>query len=79
MRVDRLIRHLKEWDNKPPEVAKAHNTVNNAIRDGRLKRGKCIKCGKPGQAHHKDYSKPYDITWLCDKHHKEVEGKKKAS
>lgn len=43
-----------------------------------LKRGKIIKlpcniCGDiKSQAHHDDYSKPLDVTWLCRTHHLEL-------
>jgi ribosomal protein S27AE len=26
----------------------------------------CVRCGDPRtQAHHKDYSNPFDVIWLC--------------
>lgn len=49
---------------------KAVNAVNNAIRDGRLKRKSCEICGKsPAEAHHDDYSKLLNVRWFCRKHH----------
>ena len=33
---------------------------------------RCFKCGEKGQAHHDDYSKPFEIKWLCFKHHREL-------
>lgn len=59
-----------------PEFRKrnnARNTVNNAIRDGRLKRGNCKRwgCKIIGEAHHEDYDKPLDVIWLCKKHHEQ--------
>jgi len=51
---------------------KAHIAVGNAIRDGKLKRVPCQACGDPkSEAHHHDYSKPLDVVWLCDFHHKQ--------
>ena len=32
----------------------------------------CIFCDKKGERHHKDYSKPLDIVFLCKSHHKQV-------
>ena len=54
-----------------PEVYAAHNAVSNAIRDGRLKKQPCEKCGADAHAHHEDYSKPLDVVWLCHTHHME--------
>lgn len=52
----------------------AHNVVNAAIRDGKLiKPEACESCGsnKKIEAHHCDYTKPYDVNWLCESCHKE--------
>ena len=51
----------------------ARGAVNNAIRDGRLVRQSCEICGEVAQAHHSDYSKPFEIRWLCFKCHRQVE------
>jgi ribosomal protein S27AE len=53
-----------------PDKSKARYSVSNAIRAGRLKKLPCEKCGcEKVQAHHHDYSKPLDVTWLCVKCH----------
>ena len=58
------------WRKKYPEKYKAHNFLNNSIRDGKLKRMPCIICGnQKSHAHHHDYSKPLEVTWLCVKCH----------
>lgn len=44
------------------------------MANGTLKRGRCW-CGRLGQAHHRDYSKPVEVEWLCHRHHLEVHGK----
>lgn len=31
-----------------------------------------IGCEELGERHHEDYTRPYDIIWLCRLHHKEV-------
>lgn len=51
---------------------KAHNELNNSLRDGKiLKPSNCqnckIECNPHG--HHDDYSKPLDVRWLCTKCH----------
>lgn len=59
-----------------PGKYKARNKVNNAIRDGRLKKGTCELCGsKRTEAHHDDYRRYLDVRWLCRNHHMQVEGK----
>lgn len=53
----------------------ARTAVGNAIRDGRLVREPCGRCGAtPAQAHHHDYSKPLEVEWLCFKCHRAEHG-----
>lgn len=41
-----------------------------ALKTGRLARRPCEKCGcERVQAHHPNYSKPFEVRWLCQKHH----------
>ena len=61
-----------------PEKYAAQTAVGNAIRDGKLKRQICCKCGAKAHAHHEDYSKPLDVVWLCPAHHAEVHKEKRA-
>lgn len=57
---------------KYPEKHAARLVVNNAVRDGRLKKEPCAVCGSSdSEAHHEDYSKPLDVIWYCPKHHAE--------
>ena len=60
-----------------PEKYTAQTAVGNAIRDGKLKRQNCCKCGKKAHAHHEDYSRPLDVIWLCPLHHAEVHREKR--
>ncbi len=54
----------------------ARFAVSNAIRDGRLAKAPCERCGSlKVEAHHPDYRKKLDVQWLCMRHHREVEGK----
>jgi len=57
-----------------PEKEKAHSAVNRAIRSGKLIRSCCEICGRKGEAHHEDYTKPFDIRWLCFYHHRKLHG-----
>lgn len=46
--------------------------VCRAIKKGELKRMPCAICGEAKVfGHHKDYSKPLDVQWLCMTHHVE--------
>ena len=50
----------------------AQNKINKLITNGKVIRGKCSICGNTkSHAHHEDYSKPFDIIWLCALHHKQ--------
>jgi hypothetical protein len=57
---------------KFPEKESARQIVLMAKRKGILKKEPCKKCGAiKVQAHHSDYSKPLDVTWLCVPCHRE--------
>lgn len=68
-RKKRLQNHRLKY----PEKTRARNMVRNAIRDGRLYKKPCERCGQKDdvEAHHDDYSKPLEVIWLCVKHHAE--------
>lgn len=71
--AERLRRHRARKVRRPDDPMKtaARKAVENALRDGRLVRKACDKCGASrAHAHHEDYSKPLDVMWLCPKHHK---------
>lgn len=65
------IAKQKQWRQDNPVAYRARTAVGNALRDGRLEREPCYFCGTNDgvQAHHHDYSKPFDVTWLCAKCH----------
>jgi ribosomal protein S27AE len=63
--------HLK-YVSKPENRLKlrCRERCAHAIRTGKLVRLACEKCGaEKAQAHHEDYSKPFDVKWLCSKCH----------
>lgn len=58
----------RKYRGKYPAKFRAHNKVNNGLRDGKIHRpDACESCGTQGivHAHHDDYLKPLDIRWLC--------------
>lgn len=67
---------LDNYRNKYPNKNKAHNAVNNAIRDGRLFKSEvCQCCGVKMdklEGHHESYEEDQwlNVIWLCDKCHK---------
>lgn len=60
----------KRWREENAVAYAAQTAVGNAIRDGRLKRDPCLFCGAGEvHAHHRDYTKPLEVIWLCPKCH----------
>ena len=53
-----------------PAKKSVRNKVQNLVRRGKLLRQPCSVCGQPkAEMHHSDYSKPFDVVWLCKQHH----------
>lgn len=71
--LEYMRKYNAEYRKRPDFIAKnkANIIVSTAIRWKGLKKKPCIACGvlEKVQAHHEDYSKPLDITWLCPTHH----------
>jgi lysozyme len=70
--------YLREWrkTHAPNHYQKIKSIIRSKtkmrIRRGLLIKQPCEVCGSLiVEAHHDDYEKPYDITWLCKKHHQE--------
>ena len=69
---DKRAAATKVWRDRHPEKKAAHQAVQSAIRNGTLVRQPCVQCGSErSHAHHEDYSRPLDVTWLCHVHHME--------
>lgn len=70
--------NMKLWRQKNPLKVEAHWRIGSVYRDRRVNenspqcsaRPVCVVCGnKKTEAHHSDYSKPLDVTFLCKPHH----------
>jgi hypothetical protein len=75
---EKMLAHSKKWAREHKLERAAHIITGNAIRYGRLKRQPCRGCGSEERvhAHHEDYTRPLDVTWLCQgchgKRHREI-------
>jgi hypothetical protein len=71
-------------EREDPQRRRAYREVEKAVRAGRLIRpASCERCDTDRiaiQAHHADYSRPLDVTWLCASCHKtlHLEGERAA-
>ena len=52
--------------------------LNHALESGKVKKLPCQQCGstKRPEAHHPDYSKPLEVTWLCRDCHIQIHRRK---
>lgn len=61
----------KKWVLNNPIKRAAQIKVGNSIRDKKLIKKPCEKCGdNKSHAHHSDYKKPLKVKWLCARCHK---------
>lgn len=78
LRLHSLERYAKQkkWREQQPIMYRANTKVGNDVRLGKLTKSPCIVCKKlfkrerEAQAHHCDYTKSTEVTWLCPSHHK---------
>lgn len=66
---------------RDPVAVRARYLLNLAVASGRIVPLPCgaiedgKACGDPRvHGHHPDHSKPYDVDWLCQRHHSAVHG-----
>lgn len=70
-RKEKKLEYQRRRRERSPHKDAARDAVGRAIRNGSLNREPCSFCGNPkSQAHHHDYSKPLDVTWVCFKCHR---------
>jgi len=59
-----------------PEKIRARRILAYAVKTEKLHRQPCRVCQTtPTFAHHEDYGKPLNVTWLCRRHHHEEHSK----
>ena len=60
----------REWREKNPEKYEAYKKFQNIRK--KIKKSPCVDCGRKSNihGHHPDYSKPYEVIWVCPIHHK---------
>ena len=69
----RKLSPQQRWRKRNPKAYLAHLSVRNARRLGLIECQPCRVCGATKtEAHHPDYERPFDVVWLCRKHHKAV-------
>ena len=64
-------RHKEELSRKSREKYHAVRTkLNQALKNGKIKRGPCEVCGaEKAEAHHDNYNEPLKVRWLCKSCH----------
>ena len=68
-RLSKQIRYVQKF----PERQAAREKLVKAVAAGKIARMPCEVCGKvKAHGHYDDYSKPYEVRWLCPTHHKEI-------
>ena len=65
----------KKYREEHIEEVRCRSILNEAVRCGKIKRPNtcesCFKECKP-EGHHEDYSRPFDVDWLCIECHKRL-------
>jgi hypothetical protein len=71
------VRYLNIQRERYPERVGCREITMQAVRSGKLIRpSNCQSCGASVRvfAHHNDYSKPFDVLWLCRPCHRKLHG-----
>lgn len=68
---------IKKTNDKFPERLAARSALNGAVYRGTIIKPKacsvCLTEKKRIEGHHYDYSKPYDVMWVCSGCHADME------
>jgi hypothetical protein len=66
------IKNIENYKRKNYDKYKAGRLLRVAVQRGHIQKPKhCTNCDRPcnPEGHHRDYSKPYEVRWLCRKCH----------
>jgi len=67
----KALSRQQRWRKRNPKAYLAHLAVKNALNLDVIEQQPCRVCGATkSEAHHPDYDRPFDVIWLCRKHHK---------
>lgn len=70
-RKAKVLEYQRRRRHKHPEKNLARQRLHYALRTGKITRCPCQLCGGArAEAHHVDYSRPFDVRWLCFKCHR---------
>lgn len=67
------VQRKRRWLAENREKHLAHVAVSKAVKRGTITRpDACERCGRNGrvEAHHRDYSRRFDVQWLCGSCHR---------
>lgn len=65
-------RNTRVQRDRHPDRLAARKSLWLAVQRGDIVRQPCSVCGTvDAEAHHPDYSKPFDVVWLCPPHHRD--------
>lgn len=71
-RVKLRAKRRRARDNNPLKES-ARRRVYKAIKFKKLQKEPCVVCREiKVHAHHENYNKPLEVTWLCNAHHKQL-------
>lgn len=60
--IDKALQRRKEKSTE----ARASDRARYALKKGIIQKKPCVVCGsEKAEMHHRDYTKPIDVTWLC--------------
>ena len=71
--TDRAKELRADYQQRNLPAHSAHQKVYVALQAGELTQLPCEVCDSSNsEAHHEDYSKPLEVSWLCREHHQDL-------